>query len=136
MSLRTYSELMKLRTFQERFDYLYLRGSVGVITFGFDRYLNQDFYNSGPWRSVRDKIIIRDHARDLAIIGYDIMSAIRIHHMNPMLLQDIEDNNPDILDPEFLICTSLDTHNALHFGTSKNLNYLPIVRRKGDTKLW
>lgn len=136
MRIRTYSELMTLRTFEDRFDYLALHGSVGIITFGFDRFLNQDFYNSGPWRSVRDKIIIRDCARDLGIVGYDIIDAIRVHHMNPMILKDLENGDPAILDPEFLICTSLGTHNAIHFGTSKNLVRLPVERRKGDTKLW
>lgn len=136
MRSKTYSELMTLRTFEERFKYLSLRGSIGVITFGFDRYLNQDFYNSGPWRSVRDEIIIRDGACDLAIPGYDIFNAIRIHHMNPMTIEDIERGDPAILDPEFLICTSLDTHNAIHFGSSKLIPRLPIERRRGDTKLW
>ena len=136
MRLRTYSELMTLRTFDERFEYLALHGSIGIVTFGSDRFLNQDFYNSWGWRSVRNKIIIRDNACDLAIPGRDIFGAIRIHHMNPVLLEDLEDGNPAILDPEFLICSSLDTHNALHFGNSKNLTRLPTERRKGDTKLW
>ena len=136
MRLRTYSELMTLRTFDERFEYLALHGSIGIVTFGSDRFLNQDFYNSWDWRSVRNKIIIRDNACDLAIPGRDIFGAIRIHHMNPVLLEDLEDGNPAILDPEFLICSSLDTHNALHFGNSKNLTRLPTERRKGDTKLW
>lgn len=136
MKIRTYSELMTLSTFEQRFDYLSLRGSIGIITFGFDRYLNQDFYNSWSWRSVRDKIIIRDCSCDLAIPGRDIFDAIRIHHMNPITVDDIETGNPDVLDPEFLICTSIGTHNAIHFGSSKNLTRLPIERRKGDTKLW
>ena len=136
MKIRTYSELMTLRTFEERYNYLALYGSVGVATFGFDRFLNQDFYTSDLWRSVRDKIIVRDDACDLAVKGYDILDAIRVHHMNPMMIQDFEDGNPDILEPEFLICTSLHTHNIIHFGNSKNLIRLPIERRKGDTKLW
>jgi len=136
MRIRTYSELMTLRTFEERFDYLALRGSIGIVTFGFDRFLNQDFYNSNLWRSIRNKIIVRDNACDLAIPEREILDAIRIHHMNPMLIKDVEDGNPAILDPEFLICTSLNTHNAIHFGTSKNLTPLYVERRKGDTKLW
>ena len=136
MKIRTYSELMTLQTFEERYNYLALYGSVGVATFGFDRFLNQDFYTSDLWRSVRDKIIVRDDACDLAVKGYDILDAIRVHHMNPMMIQDFEDGNPDILEPEFLICTSLHTHNIIHFGNSKNLIRLPIERRKGDTKLW
>ena len=135
-SYRTYSELITLRTFEERFNYLALYGSIGIITFGFDRFLNQDFYTSSLWRSVRDKIIIRDGACDLGIKGYDIFDAIRIHHMNPMTIKDLENGDPAILNPEFLICTSLNTHNAIHFGNSKNLTRLPIERRKGDTKLW
>ena len=136
MKIRTYSELMTLQTFEERYNYLALYGSVGVATFGFDRFLNQDFYTSDLWRSVRDKIIVRDDACDLAVKGYDILDAIRVHHMNPMMIRDFEDGNPDILEPEFLICTSLHTHNIIHFGNSKNLIRLPIERRKGDTKLW
>ena len=136
MRLRTYSELIALRTFEERFNYLVLHGSVGIVTFGSDRFLNQDFYNSWLWRSVRNKIIIRDSACDLGIPGHDIYDAIRIHHMNPVLLEDLEDGNPAIINPEFLICTSLDTHNAIHFGTSKKTTHLPVERRKGDTKLW
>jgi hypothetical protein len=127
---------MTFKTFQERFDYLCLRSSVGITTFGFDRYVNQDFYNSGVWRSLRDKIIVRDGALDLAIVGRDIFDSIRIHHMNPMTIEDVEDGNPDILNPEFLICTSINTHNAIHFGSSKSLTRLPVERRRGDTKLW
>ena len=136
MKTRTYSELITLKTFEERFNYLCLRKSIGITTFGFDRYVNQDFYNSTVWRSLRNKIIVRDGALDLAIQGRDILDAIRIHHMNPMTLEDVEDGNPAILNPEFLICTSINTHNALHFGSSNSLMRLPIERRRGDTKLW
>ena len=136
IKIRTYSELMSFRTFEERFDYLYLRGSIGIATFGFDRYLNQDFYNSSQWRSVRNDIIVRDNARDLGIYGRDILDAIRVHHMNPMTLEDIENGNPDIFNPEFLICTSINTHNALHFGSSKSLRGLPLERSKNDTCPW
>lgn len=134
--IRTYSELMSLRTFEERFEYLVLYGSIGIVTFGFDRYINQDFYNSWEWRKIRNKIIDRDNACDLAIPGRDIYDAIRIHHMNPVVLREIDLRDPALIDPEFLICTSLNTHNAIHFGSSKNLKPLPIERRKGDTKLW
>ena len=136
MQIRTYSELIKLKTFEERFDYLYLQGSIGVITFGSDRFLNQDFYNSWTWRSIRNKIILRDEACDLGIRGRDIFDGIRIHHMNPVLLEELESGDPALIDPEFLICTSFRTHTALHFGSSKNLTRLPTERRKGDTKLW
>lgn len=127
---------MTIPTFEERFEYLSLCGTIGITTFGFNRHVNQDFYNSWSWRSIRDKIIIRDCACDLAIPGRDIFEAIRIHHMNPITLEDIEDGNPDILNPEFLICTSISTHNAIHFGCLKSLSHLPTERRRGDTKLW
>ena len=136
MRIRTYTELISFKTFEERFDYLYLRGSIGISTFGFDRFLNQDFYNSHSWRSTRDKIIVRDCVCDLAIPGRDIFSSIRVHHMNPLTLEDIETGNPDVLNPEFLICTSIDTHNAIHFGSSKSLLKLPSERRKNDTCPW
>jgi hypothetical protein len=136
MKIRTYSELMFFRTFEERFDYLCLRNTIGIATFGFDRYINQDFYNSSVWRSLRNEIIVRDGALDLAVKGRDIFDSIRIHHMNPMTLEDVENGNPDILNPEFLICTSINTHNALHFGSSKSLIRLPIERRRNDTCPW
>lgn len=136
MRIRTYSELITLQTFEERFDYLALRGSIGITTFGFDRYLNQDFYNCWEWRSVRNKVIIRDNACDLGIPGRDIFGFIRVHHMNPITIEEVERGDSSLFDPEFLICTALDTHNGLHFGSSKNLTRLPIERRKGDTKLW
>jgi hypothetical protein len=136
MRIRTYSEFITLRTFEERFVYLSLRSSIGIATFGFDRYINQDFYNSRTWRSLRDKIIIRDFACDLGLPGYEIFDSVRIHHMNPMTIEAVERGDPDILDPEFLICTSINTHNMIHFGSSKNTIRLPGERRKGDTKLW
>lgn len=134
--VRTYSELIKLRTFEERFDYLQLSGKLGVVTFGFDRYINQIFYNSTQWRSIRKDIIIRDNGCDLGIPGLEIETGVRVHHLNPVSIDDLKYGNLDILDPEFLICTSLDTHNAIHFGT-KNNNIRPFQeRRKGDTDLW
>ena len=136
MKIRTYSELVTLPTFEERFKYLAFSGTIGITTFGFDRYLNQDFYNSWEWRRVRDKIIVRDNACDLGISGRDIFDAIRVHHINPLMVEDVECGDPKILDPEFLICTSLNTHNLIHFGNSKNSPRLPVARRKGDTKLW
>jgi hypothetical protein len=134
--IRTYSELTQLSTFEERYEYLKLSGNLGVVTFGFDRYLNQLFYNSRQWKIIRNKIIIRDSGCDLGIEGRDILDGIRVHHMNPMLIEDLEYGNPDILDPEFLICCSLNTHNAIHFGNKSNLIQLPRERRKGDTTLW
>lgn len=133
---KSYSELIRLKTFDERFDYLSLRGSVGDTTFGFERYLNQDFYRSYEWKHVRNTVIARDLGCDLALEGYEIYDRVIIHHMNPMTIEDIEDGNSDILDPEFLITTTHRTHNAIHFG-DKNLLIPPLVeRRPGDTVLW
>lgn len=136
MRIRTYSELRHFETFEERLEYLKLIGSIGVVTFGFDRYLNQEFYNSWLWRTARQKVIIRDSACDLGIHGRDIFDAIRVHHMNPITVEQVERADPSIFDPEFLICTSLNTHNILHFGTSSTTITIPTERRKGDTKLW
>jgi len=136
MKIRSYSELLTLPTFEQRLEYLTLRGSIGVTTFDNERWLNQDFYNSWTWRNVRKKIIIRDAGCDLAIPGREIFDAIRIHHMNPITVEDLESFNPIVYDPEFLICTSLLTHNEIHFGTRRREFQLPIERRKGDTKLW
>lgn len=137
--IRSYTELMRIPTFEGRYEYLYLAGTVGVATFGIDRYLNQQFYNSIPWRRFRRDIIVRDGACDLAVEGRDIFEGvgIRIHHMNPITVDQIESGCFDILlDPEFVICATLDTHNAIHFGTSRNIKRLPLERRKGDTTLW
>lgn len=134
--IRSYSELIRLKTFEERYEYLTLRGNVGAATFGFDRYLNQIFYNSSRWRSIRDHIIFRDRACDLGIDGRDIFDGIRVHHMNPVSIEDLEDVTDNLVDPEFLICTSLTTHNAIHFGSKKNLIVLPTERRRGDTTPW
>lgn len=134
--IRTYTELIQLRTFEERYEYLKLSGALGVTTFGFDRYLNQIFYNSTQWKHFRRGIIIRDDGCDLGIEGREIEIGIRIHHLNPVSIEDLENGNCDILDPEFAICTSLNTHNAIHFGTKSNLIQLPQERRKGDTTLW
>lgn len=134
--IRTYSELIKLPSFEERYEYLKLSGSLGVVTFGFDRYLNQRFYNSTQWKNLRREIIIRDEACDLGIEGREIETGIRVHHLNPITIEDFENGNYDILDPEFLICSSLNTHNAIHFGDKSNLIQLPKERRKGDTTLW
>lgn len=136
MTIRTYSELINLPTFQERFDYLALHGKVGHVTFGADRYLNQNFYRSREWRRLRNDIIIRDGGCDLGIIGLDIFDRIYVHHMNPITVDDIENNYDLLVDPEFLICTSFDTHQAITYGNKNNLFRLPVERRKGDTKLW
>lgn len=136
MTIRSYSELCHIEEFEDRFDYLALNSSVGASTFGFERYINQNFYTSAQWKSVRHEVIARDEGMDLGVMGYEIFDRVIIHHMNPMTVEDIENGNADILNPEFLICTSHRTHNAIHFG-NKNLLAKPFVeRRRGDTTLW
>ena len=136
MSIKTYSELITLPTFEERFRYLRLRGAVGEDTFGFDRYLNQVFYRSAEWKRVRDLVIIRDNGCDLALNGYEIHGKILIHHMNPISLEDIERKTDFLLDPEFLISTSLNTHNAIHYGDESLLIIAPTIRTRNDTCPW
>ena len=134
--IRRYSELRHIPTFEERFEYLKLNGSVGRETFGFDRYINQRFYTSKEWRDIRHYVITRDLGLDLGAEGYEINSRILIHHMNPIVVDDILHKNDDILDPEFLITTCHNTHKAIHYGDS-NLLPKPLVERsRGDTKLW
>ena len=134
--IRTYDELIKLKTFEDRYEYLRLGGSVGRSTFGFDRYLNQMLYTSGRWRTLRDHIIIRDNACDLGITDREILSKIIIHHMNPVTPDDIRYARDHVFDPEFLISTSSNTHNAIHFGDDSLLYRLPPERKPGDTSLW
>lgn len=135
--IRTYSELSQLKTFEERYRYLKLGGIVGQETFGFDRYLNQVFYTSKEWRSVRDKVIIRDNGCDLGIEEYEINGhMILIHHINPITVDDILNREDYIFDPEFLICTTKRTHNAIHYGDESLLPQKPVVRRKNDTCPW
>lgn len=136
MRIRSYRELRRLETFEERFRYLSLRGEVGQSTFGFDRWINQHFYTSSQWRSIRSHVITRDNACDLGIDGYDIYDRIIIHHMNPMKVEDIVDGDDRILDPEFLITTKHLTHNAIHYGDEKQLLRPFAERKRGDTKLW
>jgi hypothetical protein len=134
--IRTYSELRRLETFEERFEYLRLAGEVGYSTFGFDRWLNQQFYRSNMWRRVRSSVIVRDNGCDLGVEGYDIHQGLIVHHMNPMVTDDIKHGELWILDPIYLISTSLRTHNAIHFGDESLLPRGPAVRLPGDTKLW
>lgn len=134
--LRSYSELKQIKTFKERYHYLRLAGVVGRSTFGFDRYINQLFYNTGRWRSTRDRIIIRDNGCDLGIEGYELEYRIIIHHMNPITKKDIELDREYIYDPEFLISTSSNTHTAIHFSDESLLPQLPIIRKKNDTCPW
>lgn len=134
--IRTYSELSRLETFEERFQYLSLEGSVGAHTFGFDRWINQEFYTSREWKDVREDVIVRDQACDLGVVGYEIEARLVIHHMNPVLPNDIEDGEEWILDPEFLITTTHRTHNAIHYGDEGLLRKPFVERTPGDTKLW
>lgn len=136
MSIKTYSELSKLITFEERYNYLRLNGLVGKETFGFDRYLNQVFYRSSKWRSIRDFVIVRDNGCDLGIEGREIHGRIIIHHMNPITIQDITQQTEFLLDPEFLISTAHETHNAIHYGDTNLLIKEPIERKRNDTCPW
>lgn len=133
---RSYTELKRYETFLDRYDYLKLKGQVGIETFGYDRYINQILYKSSKWRKTRDKVIIRDNGCDLGVPGYDIFDKIIIHHMNPITLEDVEEEREYIFDPEFLICTSFMTHNAIHYGDESLLPKEPVIRMPGDTCLW
>lgn len=134
--IRTYSELITLPTFEERFEYLRLGGKVGAETFGFDRCLNQIFYKSDKWLSVRDKVIIRDNGCDLGIEGREIYGRILVHHMNPITMDDIVNHSSWILDPEYLITTVKNTHDAIHYSDENLLIKDPIERRKNDMCPW
>lgn len=134
--IKSYRELIRLPTFEERFIYLKMGGSVGRETFGFDRYLNQSFYNSREWKRTRRDIIVRDESCDLGIFDRELFGKIIIHHINPITIEDLEDGEWCVFDPNNLICTSLNTHNAIHYGDESLLSVLPKERRRGDTKLW
>jgi hypothetical protein len=136
MMIRTYSELITLPTFEERYQYLRLEGRVGADTFGFDRIFNQRFYTSSEWRSVRNHVILRDNGCDLGVEGYEIHGRIIIHHLNPVTLEDIERNVAKLLDPEYLISTTHDTHNAIHYGDESLIVKPPIERSRNDTCPW
>lgn len=136
MKIRSYSELRRIDTFEERFDYLVLNGSVGSSTFGFDRYVNQLFYTSKQWRDVRREVALRDNGCDLGIDGYEIHYRPLIHHMNPITVEDISEGSEYLLDPEYLITTTHDTHNAIHYGNRSLLRTPFVERSRGDTKLW
>lgn len=136
MSIKRYSELITLPTFEERFRYLKLDGKVGEDTFGFDRYLNQVFYRSQKWKSIRDYVIVRDNGCDLAMEDYEIHGRILIHHMNPISLRDLETESEFLLDPEYLITTVHNTHNAIHYGDENLLFTVPVERTKNDTCPW
>lgn len=134
--IRSYSELQRHDTFTARFAYLKLGGGVGAATFGFDRYLNQEFYRSNLWKRARTAVIARDYGCDLGIEGHEVYDKVFVHHMNPIRPEDIKHSNVDILDPEYLITVSHNTHNAIHYGDESLLPKPVIARHPGDTKLW
>lgn len=136
MRIRSYSDLRRLSTFEERYNYLCLNGRVGQDTFGFDRIFNQMFYRSREWKSVRDEVIIRDNGCDLGVEGYEINGRILIHHMNPISLDDIRENTDFLMNPEYLISTSHSTHNAIHYGDESLIIKAPVERRPNDTCPW
>ena len=134
--IRTYRELRRRESFEDRFEYLALHGDVGRSTFGFDRHINQQFYRSRQWKQIRQFVIARDLGLDLGIEGHEIHDAVLIHHMNPINADDIMHGDESILDPEFLITTTHNTHNAIHFGNESLLPKTVVERRPGDTRLW
>jgi len=137
MIKRSYSELIQFSSFEDRFRYLKLKGDIGQSTFGFDRYLNQKFYKSIEWKRIRDFVIVRDQGCDLGCIDKPIFGKILVHHMNPVLIEDLKNDRIDILNPDYLISVSMDTHNAIHYGDEKIFNkYSFRERTKNDTILW
>lgn len=135
--IRTYKELSRLKTFKERYEYLKLSdGRVGSDTFGYDRYLNQLFYRTKEWKHLRDKLIVRDNGCDLGVEGYDIYGRIIVHHMNPITKSDILDRTDYLMNPDYLICTTHRTHNAIHYGDENSLLTMPVERTKNDTCPW
>lgn len=136
MLIRTYTELIQLKTFEERYEYLRLGGIVGQDTFGFDRYLNQRFYRSPEWKQIRRDVIIRDEGRDLAMEGYELDKGIYVHHMNPITAKDLVDATDWLLNPEYLVCVSKRTHDAIHFGDKSLLPELPKERTLNDMCPW
>ena len=137
MRIRSYSDMCRgYDSFEERYRYLELRGVVGEMTFGFDRYMNQRFYTSRQWKQVRSRVIVRDQGCDLGVEGHEVMDRIIIHHMNPMSVADLVHDEASILDPEYLITVSLKTHNAIHYGDERLLPQAFVERKPGDTRLW
>jgi hypothetical protein len=136
MKIKTYTSLSKLKTFQERYEYLKLSGVVGDLTFGYDRYMNQLLYKSSRWIKTRDDVIIRDQGCNMGLIDYPIFDKIIVHHMNPIHMDDIEDMRDIIFEPEYLICVNMATHNAIHYGKKSFTMDFPPERTKGDTCPW
>lgn len=135
-NIRTYTELMKLSTLEERYEYLKIGGMVGEETFGFDRYVNQMLYKTPEWQAVRNEVIVRDGGYDLGVEGYEIVGKIMVHHMNPISVDDIINRLDYVLNPEYLISSSMLTHNAIHYGNKELLPQDPVVRFKNDTCPW
>lgn len=136
MTIKTYKEMERFVTFEDRYEYLKLGGHVGEKTFGFDRWINQEFYTSTEWKRIRDVVVVRDNGCDLGIPGREINGALLVHHMNPMSSDDIVHGEEWILDPEYLVTTTKDTHNAIHYGNRELLRKPYVPRRAGDTRLW
>lgn len=136
MRSRSYREMARFETFEDRYEYLKLEGHVGHSTFGFDRHINQAFYKSHEWRTIRHEVIVRDNGCDLGVPGYEIHSEILIHHINPMDVDDILHGEDLLLDPNNLITTTHRTHNAIHYGDASLLPQPVVARSRGDTKLW
>ena len=134
--IRTFHELSKLSTFEERFRYLQLTGTVGQETFGFDRIVNQRFYTSSEWKQIRDHVILRDEGCDLGVRGREIYGKILIHHLNPISLEDLIERSEFLLNPDYLICTTHETHNAIHYGDENLLARMPVERTRNDTCPW
>lgn len=134
--IKTYSELIRIPTFEERYQYLKLCGKVAGVTFGFRRWLNQEFYHSDEWLKFRNKIIIRDNGCDLALDGFEIFGSIIIHHLNPITYDDILNRNPCVFDPNNVVSTKLSTHNAIHYGDETLIPNIPVERTKYDTCPW
>lgn len=135
-NIKTYSEMARFGTFEERFEYLKLGGGVGQSTFGFDRHINQLFYGSQEWKSIRQHVLLRDEGCDLGVLGYEIHVGPLIHHINPMDVMDVLHKSEWILDPEFLVTTTHNTHNAIHFGATSPYPKVVAERSPRDTKLW
>lgn len=135
-SVKSYAELRRFETFEERFDYLSLLGYVGEATFGYDRWINQQFYGSRQWKQIRNHVILRDMSCDLGVEGYELHSGLLIHHMNPITAEDIANGDEAIIDPEYLITTTTLTHNAIHYGNRDMLKKPYVERTRNDTRLW
>ena len=133
---KTYSELIRIPTFEERYQYLRLSGKVAEETFGFRRWLNQEFYHSDEWLKFRNKIIIRDNGCDLALEGFEIFGSIIIHHINPITYEDILNRNPCVFDSDNVVSTKLSTHNTIHYGDKSPISHIPTKKKKNDTCPW